>query len=223
MIITIDGPVATGKSTVAKKLAARLGFIYFDTGAMYRCLTYALMQRGINLDDRETLLKFLSDFTFDIKQKGSDKQYFVRNEEVTTQIRGQAVTALVSKVAAIPEVRESLVKLQRAWGTKGVNAVFEGRDLGTVVFPHADLKIFLSGNLEIRAQRRLEEWKTKFPKEADHLTLQHMKQEIENRDMKDSTRVVSPLKCAEDAYVVDTSNLSVDQVVDEILARANSL
>src|ERR1700722_11350295 len=109
MIITIDGPVATGKSTVAKKLANRLGFIYFDTGAMYRCITYALIKQGVDPDDRDALSRFLKAFTFDIQQRGTEKYYFVGSEDVTMHIRGHAVTSLVSKIAAIPEVREILV------------------------------------------------------------------------------------------------------------------
>ncbi len=216
MIITIDGPIATGKSTIAKKLAGRLGFIHFDTGAMYRCLTYAILKNKVDLTELKQFLHFLEIFFFDIQVIEGEKHYFVEGEDITVPIRGQAVTKLVSKVAAFPQVRERLVLLQREWA-QGVNAVFEGRDLGTVVFPNADVKIFLTGGIEVRAQRRLDEFKEKYPHEAQSLDLDKMKADIERRDEEDSTRLISPLKCAEDAHLIDTSDLTADQVVEAIL------
>lgn len=217
MIITIDGPIATGKSTIAKQLADKLGFIHFDTGAMYRCLTYAILKNQIDLENKEEFLTFLNHFSFDIQLIDGEKHYFADGEDVTAPIRGQAVTHLVSRVAAFPEVRECLVQLQREWA-KGVNAVFEGRDLGTVVFPKADLKIFLTGQLEVRAQRRLQELQAKFPQEAQLLNLEKMVADVKRRDQEDSTRPVSPLRCAEDAKVIDTSHLSADEVIAKILS-----
>lgn len=216
MIITIDGPIATGKSTIAKKLASEIGYIYFDTGAMYRCLTYALMKKRINLDDEAAVKAFLPSFQFDIKIKHGDRHYFACNEDVTVQIRAPDVTANVSKVSAYPSVREKLVELQRQLA-KGVNAVFEGRDMGTVVFPDADFKIFLTGRPEVRAKRRYNELLVKFPEEMKGITLEQCLEEINTRDHYDMSRETSPLKKADDAHEVDTSDLSPDEIVFKIL------
>lgn len=222
MIITIDGPIATGKSTIAKKLAEELGYIYFDTGAMYRCLTYLAIKENIDLNNNECLQKLINDFNFDIKVKIGERRYFVDKEDITLQIRNQEVTALVSKVSAIPIVRENLVAMQRKF-SEGVNAVFEGRDMGTVVFPHADLKIFLTGRPEVRAKRRFAELKEKFPVECELLTLEKALEDINARDSYDMTRTASPLKKAEDAFEVDTSDLTIDEVVMQILELKDML
>lgn len=216
MIITIDGKTATGKSTIAKHLAREIGFIYFDTGAMYRCVAYAVLKAGVNVDNQKELNAFLQDYNFDIKIKRGERFYFVGEEDVTMAIRGEAVTSLVSKVAAIKAVREKLVALQREWAT-GVNAVFEGRDLGTVVFPKADVKIFLTGTPEVRAKRRYEELTVRFPEESKDLTVDKVLEDINKRDHLDTTREISPLIQAEDAHVIDTSNMTVDEIIFKIL------
>lgn len=222
MIITIDGPIATGKSTIAKTLARELGYIYFDTGAMYRCLTYGILKNHINPDDRDQLLNYLKTFQFDIKIKLGDKHYYVENQDITDLIRKEEVTANVSKISAIKEVREKLVSLQQKCAI-GVNAVFEGRDMGTVVFPNAPLKIFLTGRPEVRAKRRYDELKARFPEENKDLTIEKTLEEISKRDAYDSTREISPLKQAPDAYVVDTSDLTVDEIVMQILEYKDGL
>lgn len=214
MIITIDGPIATGKSTIAKKLAERLGYICFDTGAMYRCLTYAVIKNNIDLSSG--LHDFLKQFSFDVKLINGEKHYFVDKEDVTEQIRAPGVTSLVSEVSALKEVREKLVALQQQWAV-GVDAVFEGRDLGTVVFPHAYLKVFLTGRTDIRAQRRFNELRMRFPEDTQELTLEQAIEDISKRDIYDSTREISPLKQAADSYVVDTSNYTADEIVDIII------
>lgn len=216
MIITIDGSIATGKSTIAKKLARDIGFIYFDTGAMYRCLTYGILKNHINPDDPLALTEFLKNFTFDIKVKHGERFYFVEGEDVTLKIRNQEVTYHVSKISAIPAVRDKLLTIQRDFGV-GVNAVFEGRDMGTVVFPNAQLKIFLTGRPEVRAKRRFDELRTKFPEDTKDLTLEKCLEDINSRDSQDSKRELSPLKKAEDACVIDTSDLSLDEIVLKIL------
>jgi CMP/dCMP kinase len=216
MIITIDGPVATGKSTIAKKLAQALGYIYFDTGAMYRALTYGIIKNNIDVDNPEALKNYLDQFHFSIHTKYLDKAYFVDHEDVTDAIRKEEVTSNVSRISANPLVRENLVKLQREFA-KGVHAVFEGRDMGTVVFPEATLKIFLSGRSEVRAKRRYEEIKNKFPDYASTLTLEKVLEDLNKRDEYDSSRSISPLKKAEDAFEVDTSDLTPDGVVSRIL------
>lgn len=216
MIITIDGPVATGKSTIAKKLAASVGYIYFDTGAMYRAFTYGVMKNNVNIDIPDELEKYLNTFNFDIKIKRGERRYTVNQEDVTDAIRRDECTSQVSRVSANKRVREKLVEYQRELA-KGVNAVFEGRDMGTVVFPNAGLKIFLSGRLDVRAKRRFDELKAKFPDECVNLTLEKAAQDIQARDEYDSKRETSPLKKADDAFEVDTSDLSIDEVVYRIL------
>lgn len=222
MIITIDGPIATGKSTIAKGLAHRLGFIFFDTGAMYRCVTYAILEEGVDLENPEEVERFLENFTFDINIYRGEKKYIVRGKDVTREIRGEAVTSAVSGVSAIKGVRDKLVALQRQLSV-GVNAVFEGRDMGTVVFPQAEIKIFLTGRPEVRARRRCEELRARFPDEMGDLTEEKTLQEIIRRDRYDSTREISPLRQAADAYVVDTSDISIDEVIYKILEYIDSL
>lgn len=222
MIITIDGPIATGKSSVAKRLAEKLGFIYFDTGAMYRCITYGILKHKIDIDDKKQLQEFLDNFELNIKMYRGEKCYLFEGTDVTMQIRGEAVTAAVSRISAIGAVRDKLVVLQREMAI-GVNAVFEGRDMGTTVFPHADLKIFLTGRTEVRAQRRFDELRTKFPEETAKLTLEQGMADIARRDTYDATRAISPLRQAEDAFVVDTSDFTVEEIVYKILEYLDSL
>jgi CMP/dCMP kinase len=222
MIITIDGPIATGKSTIAKRLAHDIGFIYFDTGAMYRCLTYGILKQNINLEDANALDTFLKQFVFDIKVKHGERFYLVDNEDVSLKIRGAEVTSAVSKVSALAAVREKLVALQREWAV-GVNAVFEGRDMGSVVFPQAQLKIFLTGRPEVRAARRFAELREKFPEETKDLTVQKVQEEIEARDTYDSQRELSPLRQAEDACIVDTSDLTLDEIILKILELKDTI
>lgn len=222
MIITIDGPVATGKSTLARQLAEQLGYIYFDTGAMYRSLTFALMQAGCSVDDESALIAFLEAFHFNIRMRQGITHYYVGDRDVTQEIRSQAVTLNVSRVSANPHVREKLVAIQRELA-KGVNSVFEGRDMGTVVFPNASLKIFLTGDITVRAQRRLDELKRDYPEETREMTLEQMKLEISERDRYDSTRSVSPLKKADDAFEIDTSHSTIDELVFQILERKDQI
>lgn len=222
MIITIDGPIATGKSSIAKRLAHDIGFIYFDTGAMYRCLTYGTIKHKVNVDDPKALEEFLKNFKFDIKIKHADRIYLVDGEDVTLKIRGPEVTSGVSKVSALPAVREKLVAMQRELAV-GVNAVFEGRDMGSVVFPTAQLKIFLTGRPEVRAARRFAELRAKFPEETTDLTVQKVLEDIDARDSYDTHREISPLKQADDACVVDTSDLSIDEIILKILELKDTI
>lgn len=221
MIITIDGPVATGKSTIAKRLAHEIGFIYFDTGAMYRGFTYGVLKNGINLDDANAIESYLNRFRYEIKVKHGNRHYYVDGEDVTDAIRGPEVTQAVSKVSAIECVRKRLVSLQQEL-SRGVNAIFEGRDTGSVVFPNAEIKIFLTGNPEVRGLRRFQELKSKYPEKYKDLTLEKTIQEITDRDEYDMARKISPLIQATDAYVIDTSNLSLEEVLMKILEYKDS-
>lgn len=222
MIITIDGQIATGKSTVAKALAREIGYIFMDTGAMYRCLTYAVMKRKINVDNPEELAQFLKNFKFVMRIKHETKHYFVDDEDVTDKIRLGEVTAAVSKVSAIKEVREKLVALQRELA-EGVNCVVEGRDMGTIVFPQAEIKVFLTGRPEVRAKRRYDELKQKFPQESENLTMEQTLQEINDRDAYDMNRAIAPLKQPAGALVVDTSDKTISDIVLEILEYKDTL
>jgi cytidylate kinase len=216
MIITIDGPSGTGKTTVAKRVAERLGFVYFDTGAMYRCFTWFVLEHNVEVGDSAGIQDLLEKFTFNIAEKNGVKHYLVGERDVTEIIRSRPVTAHVSAVAAIREVRASLLHNQHAFAKKR-NVVFEGRDLGTVVFPHAEVKIFLTADPAIRAERRLNEILEKRPEEAATLDRKQMLADIQQRDEHDSTREVAPLRCPPDAFQIDTSHLSIDQVVDQIV------
>lgn len=216
MIITIDGPIATGKSTIAKKLAEEIGFIYFDTGAIFRSLTYALIKNRVDYKNPEILEEYLESFDFDIIIDHGEKEYYLGKENITELIRTQEVTSRVSEIAALGMVREKLKEIQREYAI-GVNAVFEGRDMGTTIFPDAEFKVFLTGRPEVRAKRRFEELCKRFPDDTQDLTLEKTLEEINRRDSYDSTRKISPLRQAEDAYVVDTSDLTVDEIVFKIL------
>ena len=175
-----------------------------------------------HIDDKKQLQAFLDDFELNIKMYRGTSDYLFESEEVPTQIRGEAITAAVSRVSANGAVRDKLVVLQRETAI-GVNAVFEGRDMGTTVFPRADLKIFLTGRTEVRAQRRFNELRTKFPEETASLTLEQGMASIARRDTYDATRAISPLRQAEDAFVVDTSDLTIEEIVYKILEYLDSL
>lgn len=216
MIIALDGAVATGKSTVAKLLAQHLGYIYFDTGAMYRALTWGLIHNNVDIHNAEALQNYLNTFEFDMRIRQGDKFYYVGETDVTNEIRTPKVTERVSEISAIPAVREKLVLIQQEL-SRGVNSVFEGRDMGTVVFPNADLKIFLTGDPAVRAHRRYLDLIGRFPEMKDTLNEQEVLEQINKRDEQDSSRAISPLKEATDAYILDTTDLSVEEVVYKIL------
>lgn len=214
MIITIDGSAGTGKTTVAKQVAQKLDFAYFDTGAMYRSLSWFLLNRKVDIGDEKQIEKALSDFDYVIKEEEGHKKYFVGARDVSLEIRSKQVTEVVSQISAYRSVRKALSETQKDYGAKG-NAVFEGRDLGTVVFPHAEVKIFLTARPEVRARRRSQELKQKYPNE--HVDEEEVLLSILKRDEYDSKREVAPLCCPEDAFIVDTSDLSIDEVVSKIL------
>jgi cytidylate kinase len=213
MIVVIDGPAGTGKSTVARLVAKKLKFLFLDTGAMYRSVTYGLLKQEIALDDSEAIGRYLD--TFDLQVQGTDDQitYLLDGEDITESIRSKQITAQVSRVSALAVVRDHLVPIQRKV-IAGHDAVAEGRDLGTVVFPNAELKVFLTARPEVRAERRLKQnGEIAISKE----NLAAIQAEIEERDRYDSSREHSPLKLADDAIVIDTGDLTIDAVVDTIL------
>jgi cytidylate kinase len=213
MIITIDGPSGTGKSTVARGLADALGITYFDTGALYRAISWKILKEGISYHEKDELLALLKAFSYRIQTVDGEKHYFVGNTDVTKAIRSPEVTAIVSEVSALKEVREALKPLQINF-SKEIDVVFEGRDLGTVVFPYADVKFYLIARPEVRAERRYKELQKKFPDQT--FTQEKTLQEIESRDKSDSSRKIAPLKQADDAILVDTSDLTIEEVIQRL-------
>ncbi len=204
MIITIDGPAGAGKSTVARKLAERLGFTYLDTGAMYRAVALAVRQRGIAPDNEQALAELLPQLSLEWKHG----RIYLAGEDVSEQIRQPEITELSRRIADSPTVRRFLSDWQRRIA-RNTNLVTEGRDQGTVVFPHAECKFFLTASPEVRARRRWEELR----KRGVALTLEEVLQQQQQRDLQDATRALAPMVPAPDAVVVDTSGLSVDEVV----------
>ncbi len=214
MIIAIDGPSGTGKSTVARFLADRLGYLYLDTGALYRLLALHLSINHVDLSEEEKLLEALENFEFDIQSLNQEYSYFLDNKDVTEVIRQPKISESASIISKNPFVREKLLPIQRSFAKKH-SIVLEGRDIGTVVFPNAELKVFLTASAEIRADRRYKQLKNKFPHQI--FDYQKILQEQQERDYQDETRTVAPLKQAPDAVFIDTTHLTIDQVVEKII------
>lgn len=217
--IAIDGPAAAGKSTVAKIVAKKLSYIYIDTGAMYRALTSSAIDHDIEVNNEQELAKLLNRITIELKQNLTGKQQvLVNKEDVTAQIRSEKVTNLVSQVAKHSSIRQEMVTRQQILAQdRGV--VMDGRDIGTHVLPDAEIKIFLVASVEERAKRRYEE----NIKKGFHTNLKQLKKEIEHRDMVDSKRKISPLIKAENAIEIDTTQLSIDNVVNVIIKNAQKV
>lgn len=205
IIIAIDGPAGSGKSTLAKMVAERLDFTYLDTGAMYRAITYLAIQKGI-VDDEKVVSKFVLGLDVTLKYENNMTRVFVNDEEVTDFIRTPEVNGKVSEIAAMPIVRKELVRMQQSMGKVG-NVVAEGRDITTVVFPDADVKIYLDATVDVRAERRYKE----YLKNGVTISLEEVKENIRKRDRIDSGRKASPLRVAENAIEVDSSNISVEE------------
>lgn len=205
--LAIDGPAGSGKSTISSLIAKKMGWTHIDTGAMYRAVTLQAIELGIDLND-ELAYSFLetSYIHYDY-----DK-IFINQRDVTEDIRSDAVTKNVSLVSSFPYVRKKLVDLQKRAAENG-NIVMDGRDIGTVVLPHADLKIFLTANVEERAKRRVKE----NLKKGKEVEIEKVIKDISTRDEKDSTRKESPLRMAEDAIILDTTHLTIDEVVNKII------
>ncbi|HEL1981155.1 TPA: (d)CMP kinase [Streptococcus suis] len=217
--IAIDGPASSGKSTVAKIIAKNFGYTYLDTGAMYRSATYLALTNGIEVTDQNRIVALLAQYPIRFGRDENGQQLvFVGDEDVTLPIRDNQVTNNVSAVAALPLVREELVRLQQEIAQAG-GIVMDGRDIGTVVLPQAELKIFLIASVEERALRRFKE-NTERGIETD---LESLKQEIAARDYKDSHREVSPLKTADDAITFDTTGVSIEGVVKFISEKAKEI
>jgi cytidylate kinase len=209
MIVAIDGFAATGKSTSAKLIAHELGFTYLDTGAMYRCVTFSFLNNDINLEDKLSLIALLEKTEIEFKNRRNENLVFLNGENVSADIRKTEVTSYVSKVSSISEVRNFLVKSQREIA-KNYDCVIEGRDIGTVVFPNAEVKFFLVADSQIRAERRhLELLELKEKK-----SIKTLMEEIQKRDSLDSNRENSPLQKAKDAIEVDTTKMTINSQVE---------
>lgn len=214
--VAIDGPASAGKSTVAKIVAKKLHFIYCDTGAMYRSVTFAALKNHVKLDDDQALKELLKTIEIRFVPAEPEQRVFVNDEEVTQAIRTPEITNNVSLVSAQPSVRAELTKRQQEIAEAG-GIVMDGRDIGTTVLPNAEVKIFLVASVHERAVRRFKENQTK----RIDTPLDVLEKEIEERDYKDSHREISPLTQAKDAVLVDTTSLTIDQVVDRILEIIN--
>ncbi|WP_106448618.1 (d)CMP kinase [Trichococcus alkaliphilus] len=213
MNIAIDGPASAGKSTIAKKVAEKLGYIYLDTGAMYRTLTYAALSNGSDLQDEEALHKLLQGIRITFSTAENEMQrVFLNEEDVTESIRSEQVTQNVSLVSSFAKVREEMVARQKSIARSG-GVVMDGRDIGTVVLPDAEVKIFMTATAEERALRRYKENMAK----GMTTSLEELTEDMKRRDHLDSTRTISPLKKADDAIVLDSTHLEIDEVVKRIL------
>jgi len=216
--IALDGPAGAGKSTIAKQLASKLGYVYIDTGAMYRAVTLSALEAKADLEDGEELGKLVKTLAIRLTPGENGQRVFIGEREVTEAIRSSEVTNNVSFVARQKQVRDALVALQRSLASKG-GVVMDGRDIGTVVLPDAELKVYMDATVEERAGRRHRENIAR-GMESD---LQALQAEIALRDKRDSEREVSPLSQAEDAIYLDTTHLTIDDVVNELNALVNGV
>ena len=217
LVIAIDGTAGSGKSTLALRLASRLGYRYLDSGATYRMVGLAALLRGIPLDDPGALAELAESINIEIRQEDNRREptYYIAGVDVTVQIRSPEVSQAASIVSAVPGVRRAMVTLQRRLGEGDEGVVMEGRDIGTVVMPNADLKFFVDASIDVRAERR----------HAQQLVngmdqpVEKVEAELATRDQRDSHRAASPLYPAEDAIVIDTSGRDIDELVEEMLAH----
>ena len=216
VVVAIDGPAGTGKSSVSRGLARRIGARYLDTGAMYRIVTLAMLRAGVDLNDPDAIAAAAA-VQVSVGFDPEVEHAYLGDEEVSAQIRGDAVTRAVSAVSAVPEVRSRLVQLQRELAAGPVSVVVEGRDIGTVVLPDADVKIFLTASPETRARRRNDQnVAAGLPDDYEQVLA-----DVRRRDQLDSTRSVSPLRAAADSVVVDTGDMTRDEEIDRLCDLVN--
>ena len=217
--IAIDGPAGSGKSTVAKAVAERLGYLYVDTGAMYRAITYAALKSNVDVENEvDEVVQIAKDADLSLKFENGLTRVFLNGEEVTDKIRSMEVSSKVSEVSVIPGVRESLVKIQREMSAND-SLVAEGRDTTTVVYPNAEVKIFLTATLNERSERRYKE----FIEKNKDVSFEIVRNNISKRDKIDSSREMSPLTKAEDAIEIDTTSMSVEEEIEAILSKVEEV
>lgn len=208
-IVAIDGPAGSGKGTITKKVGEKLGLINIDTGAMFRCVTLNMIQEKVTLEEEEKIKEILKNIKIDLKE---NEEVFLNGINVSQKIREEEVTKMVSPVSVLPMVREKMLILQREMA-KGKNVIMEGRDIGTVVFPKANVKIYLDASPEERARRRVKQNQEKGMESSYEEVLKN----IMERDKRDLSREIAPLKQAEDAIYIDTSDMTIDEVVDKMV------
>ncbi|MBN1781699.1 (d)CMP kinase [bacterium] len=218
IVITLDGPAASGKSTTARLVAGKLGWLYLDTGAMYRAMAVKVLRRGISLDDTESIGRMAATTQIRLRQSQTGMHVFVDGVDVTDQIRTPEVDRAVGPVCEVPAVRDAMVRLQREIAREG-HLVTDGRDMGTVVFPEAELKFYVTASIKNRADRRFQDMK----KQGLGVSLEAVQADIEERDARDSQRDHSPLRKAEDAIELDTSGMTVDEQVGLVLRHIDRL
>jgi cytidylate kinase len=217
IVIAIDGPAGSGKSTAAKNLAYKLGITYLDTGAMYRAITFLALRSGV-VDDKFAVIEIARNVKLRLSYEEGKTRVFVNDEEVSEQIRSAEVNSKVSEVSTIPEVRTEMVKIQKSIGDHG-SLVAEGRDVTTVVFPDADIKIYLTASIEERAKRRFKE----FQEKNAEITIDEVKANLEKRDKIDSGREISPLRKADDAIEFNNTGLTPEEDLKYLLERVNEV
>tara|TARA_B100000700_G_C14981116_1_gene826456 strand:- start:765 stop:1433 length:669 start_codon:yes stop_codon:yes gene_type:complete len=216
MIIAIDGPAASGKSTSAKLLAEKLKFLYLDTGAMYRCIALAVIENQIDIKNKQSLKDFIDNFKLEMRTINGVSVFLINGENVSKKIRSSSVSKKVSEISAIPSIRKYMVSMQRSFA-KNTKCVVEGRDIGTVVFPKATIKFFMIASVEVRAKRRQLELR----RLGEEITLKDLQKDIEARDKYDSERSHSPLKKAFDAIEIDTTNMTLRDQLSVMVKNVN--
>ena len=213
-VVAIDGTSGSGKTTTAREVSRRLGWLYLDTGATYRSVAYFVLHRGINPEDEKKVIQSLDELNIEIKKIDGEQRTIVNGEDISDKLRTDKINKAVTPVSKIKEVRKYLVSIQRKI-VDGKNAVIEGRDIGTVVFPDADLKFYMDADIAVRAKRRKSQDRSE--------DLQEVKKDLKRRDYHDSRRKESPLRQADDAILLDTSSLSIDEQVDIVISKIKEL
>ncbi len=213
--IAIDGPAGAGKTTIAKRAARELSFIYVDTGAMYRAIALAMLRGSVDVEDEAALNAALADIEVSIRYEDGEQRVCLNGEDVTGLIRTEQVSEMTSRTSAKPQVRAKLTDLQRSLAERE-NVIMDGRDIGTMILPNADLKIFLTASVGTRAKRRYLEQTAK----GEPCSLSQIEEDIRQRDFRDTSRKTAPLIQAEDAVLVDTSDMTIEEAVEEILRLA---
>ena len=211
-IVAIDGPAGSGKGTITKLVGEKLGLVNIDTGATYRCVTLAALQKGYTLEQEEKIVELLNEIQIELKKENGKEKFYLNHIDVTDEIRTPKVNAMVSQVSHIPQVRDNMANFQRKMA-EGKDVIMEGRDIGTYVFPNADVKIYLDATPEERANRRILQNQEK----GIESTYEEILENIKFRDHNDKTSSVAPLKQAEDAIYVDSSHLTIEEVTDKII------
>lgn len=217
LVIAIDGPSGAGKSTVAHLLAERLGYLQIDTGAMYRAVAYLMNQAGVDAENNDVVEQFCSDIDIRLDRSNGFQRVFANDQEVTGQIRTPEMSLITSRISALRPVREAMMLAQRRMGARG-GVVLEGRDIGTVVFPDADVKFFLSASAEERGKRRFMELAAK----GEQVSLESTVEAVALRDQQDSQRDLAPLRMAEDAIAIDSSGRTIEEVLDLMITACRT-